>query len=215
MAELNFLNYYKGDKAAFANKVMQISAELGIDPNWLMNTMYKESRVNPQAQNTKYLVGGKPATGLIQFVEKTANGLGTSVDALHKMDGIQQLDYVKKYFQPFRGRMKSYFDVYIAVFFPAAIGMPDNGVIATKSISASKVATSNPAIDLNKDGAITVAEFKEYLNGGIPAALRNAVAVTTNFVKKNKKPILLTILITGTALTGLIVYRKNIINKFN
>lgn len=215
MADLVFLDKYKGDKVAFSNKVRAISADLGIDPNWLMATMYKESKLNPQAQNTKFPVGGGYATGLIQFIPDTARRLGTSTDALYRMDGIQQLDYVKKYFQPYAGRMKSYFDVYIAVFFPAAIGLPDNAPIATKSISASTVARNNPAIDLNKDGSITVAEFKEYLTGGFTATIKNILASTSDFVQKKKKPILITALVVTTVLVGLIVYRKTIIKKLD
>ena len=37
------------------------------------------------------------ATGLIQFTDKTAKGLGTTTEALAKMTPEQQLDYVEKY----------------------------------------------------------------------------------------------------------------------
>ena len=210
MADLAFIDKYKGDKNAFSSKVRAISADLGIDPNWLMATMYKESKLNPQAQNTKYPVGGGYATGLIQFVPNTARSLGTSTSALYNMDALEQLDYVKKYFEPYKNRMRNYFDVYIAVFFPAAIGLEDMAVIANKSISASSVARNNPAIDLNKDGAITVAEFKEYLTGGFSAAIKNLVASTTEFVEKKKVTIIWTLVGVVAVVTTIIVLRKKI-----
>lgn len=168
MKELLFINSYPGDKDAFSDKVRAVSSRLGINPNWLMATMNKESKLNPQARNTAFPVQGGYATGLIQFTPDTARALGTTTSDLYSMGGVEQLDYVEKYFRSIgaAGRMRSYFDVYIAVFFPAAIGYKDTDLIQTRKISASKIAQQNPAIDLNKDGVITVAEFKEYLVKG-------------------------------------------------
>lgn len=180
MTALAFEDKVRGDRAAFVAKVRAIASELGTNPNWLMGVMWAESKLNPQAQNTVYPVQGGYATGLIQFTPDTARSLGTSTAALLDMDGVQQLDYVKKYFRPYSGRLRSYFDVYAAVFFPAAIGKPDAWVFQTSRLSASTIARQNPAVDLNDDGKITVGEFKEYLKNTIPVRLRKLIFAAWN-----------------------------------
>lgn len=223
---LLFIQNYKGsDAPAFEAKVKEVAADLGIDPNWLLATMWKESRLNPQAQNTKFPVGGGYATGLIQFVPDTARGLGTTTEQLYRMSGVQQMEYVRKYFKDIirrHGRLNSYFDTYIAVFFPAAIGKPDNWVFEARNISRSAVARQNPAIDINKDNVITVAEFKEYLNGGFTATVKNALASTkavinqtVDAIEKKKTPVIIGLLIFATVTVGLIVYKNSIIKKLN
>jgi len=47
-------------------------------------------------------------------------------DALARMSELQQLDYVKRYFQPYRGRLRTLEDIYMAILWPAAIGKPNN-----------------------------------------------------------------------------------------
>jgi hypothetical protein len=155
--DLLFANYISSNKEAFLAKVVSISAKLGIEANWLMAIMYKESTMNPRAVNST-----TGATGLIQFMPNTAQGLGTTTAAILNMTNLQQLDYVFKYFYPYRNRMTSYIDAYLAVFFPAAIGKPDDWVFQAAGLSAAKVASQNKGVDVNKDGVITKAEFAVY-----------------------------------------------------
>lgn len=140
----------------FTSKVIGISNMLQIDPNSLMLTMYIETAgtYSPSIQNKL-----SKATGLIQFMPSTAKSLGTTIDALAKMTAIEQLDYVYKYLLPYKGKMKEFTDTYLAVFFPAAIGKPDNWVLETKTLSANKIASWNPLYDLNKDGKIQKSEI--------------------------------------------------------
>ncbi len=152
-------NYIHSNKEKFIQKVEQISLLLEIEPEWLMIVMYAESGLNPQAVN-KY--GG--ATGLIQFMPNTARVLGTSVSKLAKMDNVTQLDYVYKYYQFYRGRIHSVYDLYLITFFPIALGKPDNWVMKTSRLSAWIIAKQNPAIDINHNGQITVGEFKRYVD---------------------------------------------------
>ena len=163
------------NKTAFISKLNQVSQDLQTDPNWLMAVMYKESQLNPAAQNTKFPLSGGPATGLIQFTPDTATSLGTSIQSLKAMSNVDQLDYVKSYLMPYKGKLTSYFNVYASVFFPAAIGKADDWVFEAKNISRSSVARQNPSLDFNKDGKITVAEFKQYVNNTIPSQLKNLV----------------------------------------
>lgn len=152
-----FEQYVTTNKQAFLAKVKEVSKKLLIEPDWLMAVMYKESRINPQAVNPN---GG--ATGLIQFMPATAKSLGTSTTALKNMSNVEQLDYVYKYYKPYITKLNSYPDLYMATFFPAALGKPNDYVLQTSSLSAGTIARANPVIDLNKDNKITVGEFHEY-----------------------------------------------------
>lgn len=152
---INLDNYIPSPKAEFCAKIQTICNDLQISPEWLLAVMYIESRINPYAVN-KYT----NATGLIQFMPATAKSLGTTTAELLSMTAIEQLDYVYLYLKPYTGKMHSLMDVYFAVFFPAAIGKSPDYVLQTSSLSASKIASQNPAYDINSDGAITVAEVE-------------------------------------------------------
>lgn len=152
--------YIKSNKQAFLVELKRICALLMIVPEHLMVVMYAESRLNPQAVNPK-----SKATGLIQFMPKTAIGLGTTVAAIKLMSNVEQLAYVYKYFLPYKGKIKNVYDVYKAVFFPASLGKPKDWVFQTSTLSAKTVADANKIIDnFPRDGKITVAEFEKYVD---------------------------------------------------
>jgi len=155
----------KSYRTHFVQKVLSISNLLKIQPDSLMLTMYIETAktFSPSIQNPK-----SKATGLIQFMPATAKALGTTIDALKQMDAIGQLDYVYKYLKPYSGKMKDFTDTYLAVFFPAAIGKPDDWTLQTSNLSAGKIASWNPLYDLNKDGKIQKGEIKKKLLSYIP-----------------------------------------------
>lgn len=137
---------------AFRLKVIEIADRLNIDPNWLMACMSFETggTFSPSIKN----IAGSGATGLIQFVPSTAQGLGTSVEALAQMTAIDQLDWVEKYFQPYKGRIRSLEDCYMAILFPAAIGKGKDHVLFSGGIAYRQ----NAGLDANRDGRITVGE---------------------------------------------------------
>ncbi|MBO0947001.1 transglycosylase SLT domain-containing protein [Fibrella forsythiae] len=144
------------ERTAFVSKMKTVATALAIDPDWLMATMWVESRLKPTAKNP-----GSSASGLIQFMASTALKLGTTTGALRSMSRVQQLDYVLKYLKPYRGRMTSAFDVYIAVHYPAQLGKPLSEVWYSKtgSTAASRQAyAGNSQIDTtygNGDGTVS------------------------------------------------------------
>lgn len=141
--------------AEFRAMVFQICAALGIEPDYLMACIAWESAetFRPDIKN----MAGSGATGLIQFMPPTAIGLGTTVEKLADMSAVEQLAYVQMYFQPYKGRLKTLADVYMAILWPAAIGKPETYVLWEK---ANKPTTyrQNIGLDINKDQAITKAE---------------------------------------------------------
>lgn len=80
---------------AFAKKTIEVANQLGIEPRHLFGIMGAESGFSPSVRNQ---LG---ATGLIQFIPDTAKRLGTTTDKLSKMSRVDQLDFVKEYFQRF------------------------------------------------------------------------------------------------------------------
>ena len=161
-------NYITENKEQFLAHLVNYCGLLFIDPDWLLAVMYKESRIDHRAVNTH-----SGATGLIQFMPATAAALGTTTAALKAMSNVQQLEYVYKYLKPYKGKMNSYTDTYLAVFFPAALGKGSAYVLATANLPAGTVASWNPGVDLNNDNKITVAEFEKYALAGFSIDIQN------------------------------------------
>lgn len=99
------------------------------------------------------------ATGLIQFMDATARRLGTTTSALAQMTAAQQLGYVYKYFKDYADRGMNLHDwnlgdTYMAILWPAGIGMPDTHVI----FSGGQTYAANKGLDANHDGLVTRGE---------------------------------------------------------
>jgi Transglycosylase SLT domain len=166
--------------ADFRSSVVQVAASLGIDPSWLMAVIAEETAYtfstsvqNPTTQ----------ATGLIQFLPSTAEALGTTISDLSGMDPTAQLQYVQQYLQPYAGQMNSVVDVFMAVFYPAAIGKSGNTVLFSQGSAAY---SANASIDKTGLGFITVAM----------AAARATAALATGLVPPN--------VYVGTVDTGIV-----------
>lgn len=139
---------------AFKDKVIQVCAHLDMPPDYLMSCMAFETggTFSPSIKNA----AGSGAIGLIQFMPKTAKGLGTTSEKLAKMTATEQLDYVKKYLNPYRSRLKKLEDVYMAILYPVAIGKP---LTHTLFEEGSKTYTQNKGFDANKDKKISLKEI--------------------------------------------------------
>jgi hypothetical protein len=137
---------------AFKDKVVEVAARLLLDPNALMAVMAFESArtFSPSIKNP--LSG---ATGLIQFMPKTAVGLGTTTKKLAAMSAVAQLDYVELYLRPYRGKMADTASAYMAVLWPKAVPQPLSYVLFQAPTTAYKL---NKGLDGDLDGKVTKAE---------------------------------------------------------
>lgn len=148
----------------FKKKLEKVAQQLGTTSNALLAVMKQESGVNPAAQNKQ---GG--ASGLIQFMPDTARLLGTTTDEIRKMDGVQQLDYVYKYYKMTGVGDGSVGDLYLATFMPKFIGYPDHfvlgqlggGKVPGTNLSSDLVYKQNKGLDRNGDGKITIGDIKQ------------------------------------------------------
>jgi len=202
------------NKDAFVDKVKAISKDLSIDPNWLMVVMNSESGLKHRIVNK---ISG--ATGLIQFMPDTARGLGTTTEKLKAMSNVEQLDYVKKYFQ---GKTyNSYTDLYAQTFYPVSRNKPDDFILGSERGMdwAKKIAQQNKVIDLNKDGVITAGEFKQWVKSRIPLSalgiLEQAVTKSAKFAKRNWIPLTISFVGIGLATYLAIINRDKIIRYFS
>lgn len=137
---------------AFKTKVVKICDNLGIQPDYLMAAMAFESGETFSAKAKNKTSG---ATGLIQFMPSTAESYGTSTTELAGMTAENQLDYVQKYFNPYKNKLHTIEDVYMAILWPRAVGKENAYILFSEP---SKAYTQNAGLDANHDGKITKEE---------------------------------------------------------
>lgn len=142
----------------FINAVEATSSSLGINTNDLLRIIEFETdgSWSPSVQPTR--TDGtriSSATGLIQFLESTAQGLGTSTEALAQMTRAEQMEYVEAYLSPYADRINNFGDLYMAVHWPAGVGQPDSFVMYREG---SREYTANRGLDSNGDGTVTRGE---------------------------------------------------------
>ena len=139
----------------FMSSVERVSGNLDISQEDLLRAMHFETG-GTFSTSIKNPTGS--ATGLIQFIESTAKSLGTSTAALAKMSREEQMEYVEKYLSPYKGRMKDFGDIYMAIHLPVAVGKSDDYVIYDNESLRTKAYKQNRGLDTNNDGKVTKGE---------------------------------------------------------
>lgn len=149
-------------------------------PNWLMACMAFESgeTFSPSERNR----AGSGAIGLIQFMPRTAEGLGTTTAALAGMTAVEQLHYVGLYFRPYAHCIHALSDMYMAILLPRMIGKPDDAVMFGDGVSYRQ----NSGLDADADGKVTKAEAThrvmiELQHGLEPGNVYESSAATPDF----------------------------------
>jgi hypothetical protein len=154
-----------------------VARRLVIAPAWLAAVISFETggSFDPAQKNhwaaKDAAAKGRPysgAIGLIQFMPSTARMLGTTSEALAAMSFKEQLVYVEKYFAG--ATMKSLEDVYLKVFYPAAMGKADDYVVGRREDPgfAGRVYEQNAGFDKNKDGLVTRGEICATIRAVLP-----------------------------------------------
>ncbi len=132
-----------------------VAERLQTQPAWLLNVMASESLFNPAARNS---LPGQTASGLLQFIEATARRMGTTTEMIRRMNPVDQLRLVERYLTPFRSRLNSLADVYLAVFRGVVIEGGDT-VVVVDSNKERRIYALNKSLDLNGDGRIVKGEL--------------------------------------------------------
>lgn len=154
-----FENEVKENKSAFLAKVREIAKELQFNPDWLMYVMHHESGLNQSITNS---IG---CVGLIQFCPN--GGLSQSrltASQMASLTNVQQLEYVKRFFEPIAGKAQNFADVHLYAFVPSSFSQKNNRahVIGSEVGNAQIYADTNKGFDFNRDGLITIGDFQDY-----------------------------------------------------
>lgn len=165
----------------FYKKLLQVSSDVQMKPEDLLNVMALESGVDTHARNK-----GSNASGLLQFMPATLKGLGFqgSHGDFRSLSPVDQLDYVKKLIlnnmRYNGGPFTSAAQYYVANFLPVALKLPgiksgDPGTIiaalhpkqphlpGVSSQMESEYYKANPDLDADHDGAITFGDIQTVL----------------------------------------------------
>lgn len=152
--------------AAFRTRLYEVVEELRWEEeraSWLMAVMAWETR---RTFSPSIRAPNSSATGLLQFLRSTAKYLGTTTERLAQLTATQQLEYVRRYFAPMARRVVTLEDLYMAVIWPAGIGLPP-----TATILRGEAYLANKGLDRNHDGRITkfeaTAPVRQHLADGL------------------------------------------------
>jgi hypothetical protein len=122
--------FYWSDKLTCKErkKVLEVCSELwgeenkSVKASELMSIIHLESAetFSPSADNRRGY------SGLIQFSDASAKSLGTTRSELKKMSFVEQMDYVKRYFERKKDLLNTMMDLYLLVMKPSAVGQGKN-----------------------------------------------------------------------------------------
>ena len=173
--------------SAFWQKVLDISKRHGWDPRAIAAVMAVETGYTfaPNAGQSHWSTR-RTATGLIQFIEATARGLGVrrtniapderlqdlgqekswATWTLMGMSALDQLDLVEAYFERAFRIVKPTRPVdYYLVTWGTSPGKALSDVLAR---SGDRAYTANKGLDRDKNGAITVSDLQSFVMGAYP-----------------------------------------------
>lgn len=188
-------------RSAFESKVKSLAAHLGVPVYHLLAIMDVESGMSPSITN-KY-----GYTGLIQFGSTAASDIGTTTSALRSMSAVDQLDYVKKYFDLWIKRLglksvDSFADLYLLVLYPAGVKQSNDSKPVMPKATADKQA------DILKDSTGNIS--KDSIIDGYSSRYAGLLEATTLFAKRYW--VYLVIGGLCLALAGYLIY-DNIVRK--
>ena len=153
-------NERKLPPSRFDEAINKASIDMNINPSDLKLIINSESGFNSKAVNKQ-----SNAVGIIQFMPDTLEYLGYDFNQVYNMTFEQQLDLAKKYYKIFIPKgTDNVYDLYLATFYPYAIGKPDSFVLGSEVSKdrANKIGMQNKGI--NKGYNISVGDFKRFIN---------------------------------------------------
>jgi hypothetical protein len=143
-------------------RLERIAANCGFDPDEIATIISIESGWRPDSHNSIR------AGGLIGFLPSTLQRLGWSgtPEEFWELPIAEQLHYVARFYEPWCGRIYRTGDLYLATFWPAAVGTADDTIIAAPGGPHEIVWQQNPGLR-GADGSITA--------GSVRAVVRRAM----------------------------------------
>lgn len=159
-------NFYWSNKLTCTErkKVLEVCSSLWGEANKKEKASELMSIIHLESANTfsPSVDNGVGFSGLIQFSDAAAKSVGTTRSALKKMTFIEQMDYVKKYFEPKKNQLATMTDLYLLVVKPNAVGHGNNPdyILFDESISVPDGDGSNTSyeqrmININREPWVT------------------------------------------------------------
>jgi len=151
------------------------AAAIGVPIDWLATVISFETggTFSPRVLNA----AGSGAVGLIQFMPATAQALlhtATPEEGARQAAAMtfgQQLQrMVVPYFAPYKGRLRSLDDLYLAVFYPAFLGKGPADVVAQRDGMNAAVYRQNAGFDRAGRGYITKADITSTIRSVLASA---------------------------------------------
>lgn len=144
----------------FFSLLTDIALELGAKPHDMLCVMMAESGVMAKAHNPN-----GHASGIFQAMPSTLTRLGWRLgpDAFRQLTAEEQLPFVRAYYLPYKGKLKSVAALYVATFLPALIdhaGHPEY-VLVRKGGQLGWAYAPNAGFDADHNLAITVRELEQ------------------------------------------------------
>lgn len=144
----------------FLNCLNTLAERKNVPVDSLLAVMQIESGLDNTARNPY-----SGAAGFNQIMPNTARNLGYSVDQIAGMSPSEQMcGPVSAYFNSVSlPENPSTADLYLANFYPAAVGKPDDYILGNNpGLTPQMVAEQNP-IFKNSSGVVTVGSVKQYI----------------------------------------------------
>jgi hypothetical protein len=187
----------------FRAALVRVAEVLGVNPDYLATVISFETggTFSPAQKNR----AGSHAVGLIQFMPDTATMLGTTSASLAAMSALDQLEYVRRFLARYRN-LSTLEDLYLAVFYPAAIGKSLDTTLFTEGSTAY---TQNKGFDTTGKGYITVGDVTAAIRSRYAAGLsRPRIAVDTAVLTRVVGGGALAVLVLGGAAAYFLLRRK-------
>lgn len=158
--------FYWSDKLTCKErkKVLEVCSELWGEENKLVKASELMSIIHLESAETfsPSVDNGRGYSGLIQFSDASAKSLGTTRSELKKMSFVEQMDYVKRYFERKKDLLNTMMDLYLLVMKPSAVGQGKNKdyAIFDESVSVpdgdgSKTSVAERMKNINKEPWVT------------------------------------------------------------
>lgn len=147
---------------AFYDAWAAMARRLGVDPIALARSSFAETGMYRRHP-------GNPRAGVWPFIEPTLHRLGWQGSALDFTALLpeDQLPYMERYLQPYVGRLRDDAMVYVVMFLPARLNgalASDDSFVMTSRGDGTGFYESNPVLDRNGDGRITVGDLRTWMD---------------------------------------------------